>query len=173
MKDETVSAKPERPFGLTAATNSLSLSRFGAALFLNTFGTVDVDALSQLLQGIALIPDEDWRWRVGSEADARRVMTRLVESWPAVSRLDVSLVREGLPGVCQFWFELKAGDEVSVMPELERHRDEQRARVPQAEVWLEQVLQRAVDAKPVWTAEWHITRTQMNQLLLGPMDPFS
>ncbi|MER2564130.1 MAG: hypothetical protein ABTQ32_25595 [Myxococcaceae bacterium] len=173
MKDETVSAKPERPFSLTARTNSVSLSRFGEDVFLNTFGTVSADALLELLQGITLVPVEDWRWRVGSEADARRVMTRLVESWPEVSRLEVSLAREGLPGVCLFWFELKAGDEVSLMPELERHRDEQRARVPQAEVWLEQVLQRAVDAKPVWTSEWRITRAQMNQLLAGPMDPFS
>lgn len=164
---------PERPVSLTTHGSglSLSLSRWKGELFLNTFGAVPLEPLLALLHGLELVRVEDWRWRLSDEADARRVMQRVLEGWPDVARLEVSLAREGLPGVCSFRFDVKGADEVYVAPELEFHRDEQRALVPRAETWLQQVLC-SVDAKPVWTAEWRVTRPQMMTLLAGPMDPF-
>lgn len=166
--------KPERPFSLathgTGAT--LSLSRWKGDVFLNTFGAQSVEPLLATLHGIELVGVEDWRWRLSGEADARRVMNRLIEAWPDVARLEVALARDALPGVCFFRFELTGPDEVNVAPELEFHRDEQRAIVPRAEAWLQQVLEREVDAKLVWTAEWQVTRAGMLKLLAGPMDPF-
>lgn len=165
---------PERPFSLTThgTGGTFSLSRWRGELFLNTFGALPLEPLLALLQGLELVRVDDWRWRLASEADARRVMNRLIEGWPDVARLEVSLAREGLPGACHFRFELQAPDEVNVAPELEYHRDEQRAVVPRAEVWLQQVLEASVKAKPVWTAEWRVTRAEMMVLLAGPMDPF-
>ncbi len=167
--------KPERPFSLathgTGAT--LSLSRWKGDVFLNTFGAQAVEPLLALLHGIELVGVEDWQWRLSGEADARRVMNRLVDGWPDVARFEVALARDGLPGTCLFRFELTGADEVKVAPELEFHRDEQRALVSRAEAWLQQVLEREVDAKLGWTAEWRVTRAGMMKLVAGPMDPFA
>lgn len=161
--------KAERPFSLTpqGASGSLSISRWNGQLLLNTFGALVVEPL---LDGLEPVRVDEWRWRLAGEADARRLMQRLIEAWP-IARLEVCLTREGLPGVCHFCFDVNT-NEVNVTPELEHHRDEQRAVVPRAEAWLQQVLERAVDAKPVWSAEWRITRAEMMTLLAGPMDPF-
>ncbi|MBM4779296.1 MAG: hypothetical protein GQE15_16435 [Archangiaceae bacterium] len=163
----------ERPFSLTThGAGSLSLSRWKGEVLLNTFGALAVEPLLVMLHGLELGRVDDWRWRLAGEADARRVMLRLVEGWPGVARFEVSLGRDALPGVCLFRFDVKGADEVYVAPELEYHRDEQRALVPAAEVWLQQVLEASVAAKPVWTAEWCVTRAEMLTLLAGPMDPF-
>ncbi len=160
------------------ASGSLSFSRWQGAVFLNAFG-VPAQGLSTRLaglgeHGVALTPVEEWRWRLAGEAEARRALHWLIDHWPDVARVELTLVAPGLPGACSFRFEVSGGlDGIHLTPELEFHRDQQRARIPQTEAWLLELLKAAeYEAKPVWDAEWHVSRAGMMRLLQGPMDPF-
>ena len=172
-------ALPQQACSLTSRTSGgLSLSRWQGAVFLNAFG-MPAPGLNTLLaglgeHGVELVQVEDWRWRLAGEAEARRALHWLIDHWPDVTRVELSLVAPDLPGACTFYVDLTAGpDDVHLTPELEFHRDLQRARVPQAEAWLSQLLASpAYDAKLVWDAEWQISRSGLIRLLQGPMDPF-
>jgi hypothetical protein len=168
---------PERPCSLVthAAGRTVSFSRWQGGIFLDTWGGA-AELRAALMaglraQGLEPVVVEDWRWRLAGEAEARRAMRWSVEQATDLARIELCLVAANLPGVCSFRFDLQRDGEVHVAPELEFHRDEQRARVPRAETWLEAVLS-GFDATPVWTAEWRITRARMLELLAGPMDPF-
>lgn len=172
-------ALPQHACSLTSRTSgSLSLSRWHGAIFLNAFG-VPAPGLNGLLaglgeHGVELSPVEEWRWRLPGEAEARRAMHWLLKHWPDVARLELTLIAPTLPGECAFRFELNGGDDVHLTPELEFHRDQQRARVPQTEAWLLELLDAPeYEAKSVWDAEWQVSRAGMTRLLHGPMDPFA
>lgn len=170
---------PQNACSLVSRTSgNVSLSRWQGAVFLNAFG-VSAPGLKTLLvglgeHGVVLTPVEDWRWRLAGEAEARRVLHWLLEHWPDVARVELTLVAPGLPGACSFHVDLTGGpDDVHLTPELEFHRDLQRARVPQTEAWLSHLLASPeYDAKLVWDAEWRVSRAGLTRLLQGPMDPF-
>ncbi len=173
-------ALPENACSLVSLTSgNLSLSRWQGAVFLNAFGA-PAPGLSTLLaglgeHGVELVPVEDWRWRLGGEAEARRALHWLLEHWPDVARVELTLVAPGLPGACVFRFELnrERDDDIHLTPDLEFHRDLQRVRVPQTEAWLLELLKAPeFGARSVWDAEWQISRAGLTRLLQGPMDPF-
>lgn len=180
MQTPVASELPQQACSLTSRTSgNLSLSRWQGAVFLNAFG-VPAQGLSTLLAGLGqlgveLVPVEAWRWRLAGEAEARRAFHWLLDHWPDVARLELTLVAPGLPGACVFRFELnrERDDDIHLTPDLEFHRDQQRARVPQTEAWLLELLKAAeYEAKPVWDAEWQVSRAGLTRLLQGPMDPF-